>query len=170
MNLTVLLQANIAIQIHAVAAVVAVLFGAIILSRKKGNRSHIFLGRIWSLSMVLVIVSSAFISELRIWGPFSPIHIFTLLGASGLVQGIYYIRIGKINAHKAAMRNLYFWGLGVAGTFAFMPGRVMNAIFFPNDAVAGFYFVLALFLLGMGIRGRLGKGILTRLQASISNR
>ncbi|VAW18954.1 hypothetical protein MNBD_ALPHA11-1604 [hydrothermal vent metagenome] len=170
MNLSVLLEANIAILIHAVAAMIAVLLGAIILFGKKGDNFHIYLGRIWSVSMVMVIVSSAFISELRIWGPFSPIHIFTVLGAVGLAQGIYYIRIGNINAHKASMRNLYYWGLGVAGTFAFMPGRVMNAMFFPNDPLSGFYLILAAFLIVMGFRSRTGKGFIFRLQSEYFGR
>ncbi|MCF6327789.1 MAG: DUF2306 domain-containing protein [Devosiaceae bacterium] len=170
MNLSVLLEADIAIQIHAIFALIAVLLGAILLSRKKGNLIHIYLGRIWSVSMVVVIVSSAFISELRIWGPFSPIHIFTLLGTWALVEGIYHIRKGNVTAHKSAMKSLYFWGLGVAGTLAFMPGRVMNAIFFPNSPVTGFYLVLVLFLLGMALKIALGRGLFSRLQEKISRR
>ena len=166
MNLSVLFEADIAIQIHAISAIVAILSGAVLLPGKKGNKVHVLLGRIWTFSMVLVIVSSVFISEIRLWGPFSPIHIFTILGTWSLIQGIYHIRKGNISAHGAAMQNLYFWGLGVAGILSLMPGRVMNAIFFPDAPVAGFYIVLALFLLAMVFKSNMGRGLLSRLQGN----
>ncbi len=170
MNLSVLFEAHIFIQIHALSASVAVILGAYILFVKKGNQLHMFLGRIWFLSMVVVIISSAFISEIRLWGPFSPIHILTILGAVGLAQGIYFIRIGNVAAHKAVMKNLYFWGLGAAGTFAFLPDRMMNSIFFSSAPEAGFYFILALFLVALGFKSGMGKGILARLKGEYFGR
>ncbi len=166
MNMPVLFEADTAIQIHAISAIVAILSGAVLLLGKKGSKVHIFLGRIWAFTMVLVIASSVFISEIRLWGPFSPLHFFTILGAWALVQGIYHIRKGNITAHRAAMQSLYFWGLGVAGVLSFMPGRVMNMIFFPDAPVTGFYMVLALFLLAMAFKSNMGRDFLSRMKGN----
>jgi len=164
MNLSILLEMHIAVQIHAISAIIAVVLGAYILFVKKGNRAHVFLGRIWFFIMIIVIVSSAFISEIRLWGPFSPIHILTVLGTWGLVEGMYHIRKGNVTAHKAAMKNLYFWGLGAAGTFAFLPGRLMNVMFFPGVPEVGFYSILAIFLIALGLRSHMGKGFISRFR------
>jgi len=110
MDVTSLLQADITIQIHAITALIAIFSGAIVIWNKKGSTFHKLLGRLWFVTMVIVVISSAFISEIKLWGPFSPIHIFTVLGAWALVQGIYYIRKGNIAAHGATMKNLYFLG------------------------------------------------------------
>ena len=40
------------------------------------------------------------------------------------------------------MRNLAFWSLGVAGTLAFMPGRLMSRILFEENQDLGFALVL----------------------------
>lgn len=36
------------------------------------------------------------------------------------------------------MRSLYFWAIGVAGIFTFLPGRRMNEAFFTNAPIVGF--------------------------------
>ena len=81
MTLAPLLQASPDIQIHAFAAMGAVVVGAVQLAAPKGTLPHRIVGSIWVLLMLVVSISAFFIHELRIWGPWSPIHllaIFTL--------------------------------------------------------------------------------------------
>lgn len=148
MSLTPLLTASPAIQIHAVGAILALGLGPVILFAKKGNGLHKTLGRIWALSMLATIASSYMIFEVRLWGPFSPIHLLSVYSTYALISGIYYARVGNIKKHKDAMQGLYFGGLIVAGTFTFMPGRVMNLVVFGAPSEAGFYAVLAIVIVG----------------------
>jgi len=146
MSLTPLLEAGLVIQTHAISATVAVVLGPIIFYGPKGTPLHKRLGKFWALAMAFAIISSAFIWQIRLVGPFSPIHILTVLGAWGLVSGINHARKGRIAAHEATIKSLYFWGLGVAGVFTFMPGRVMSEMLFPTHPIQGFYLVLGLYL------------------------
>lgn len=146
MSITPLLEANLTIQTHAISATVAVLLGPVIFYGPKGTTLHKRLGKLWALAMAFAIISSAFIWQIRLVGPFSPIHILTVLGAWGLIRGINHARKGRISAHEATIKSLYFWGLGVAGVFTFFPGRVMSRIFFPEHPMEGFYLVLGLYL------------------------
>ena len=146
MSLTPLLEAGFVIQTHAISATVAVLLGPIIFYGRKGTPLHKRLGKIWALAMAFAIASSAFIWQIRLVGPFSPIHILTVLGTWGLISGIDHARKGRIAAHEATIKSLYFWGLGVAGVFTFFPGRVMSRMVFPQYETEGFYLMLGLFL------------------------
>ena len=62
-----LLEAPLAIQIHAFAALGAFLLGVAQLARVKGTRSHRALGYTWVGLMLLVALSSLLIHELRQW-------------------------------------------------------------------------------------------------------
>ncbi|MBL1434859.1 MAG: DUF2306 domain-containing protein [Rhodobacteraceae bacterium] len=149
MSLTPLLEAGLVIQTHAISATIAAVLGPVIIYGRKGTTLHKQLGKFWALAMGLAIVSSAFIWQIRLVGPFSPIHLLTLLGAWGLINGINHARKGRIAAHQASMKGLYFWALGVAGVFTFMPGRIMSRMVFPENAMAGFYLVLGLYLVAL---------------------
>ena len=146
MSLAPLLEANPVIQVHAISAIFAFFIGPIIFYGRKGTRLHKLLGRLWVLSMGLAIVSSAFIWQVRLVGPFSPIHILTVLSGWGIISGVNAAIKGRIAQHEAAMKGLYFWALGAAGVFTFLPDRIMNRMFFPEHSLAGFYFVLGVYL------------------------
>ncbi len=148
MSLAPLFSASPAIQVHAIGAILALGLGPVILFSKKGNGLHKILGRIWALSMLATIASSYIIFEVRLWGPFSPIHLLSLYSTYALISGIHFARTGQIVRHKHAMQGLYFGGLIVAGTFTFMPGRVMNLVVFGQPSENGFYAVLAIVVLG----------------------
>jgi len=134
MSLTPLLAAPLAVQIHAVAAIAAVLLGGLVLFRRKGTPMHRLLGRIWVALMLVVATSALFINEIRLIGPFSPIHLFTILTYGGVGYGLWQIRHGKVRAHKAAMQAVYFMALGLAGAFTLLPGRRMSAMLFGESA------------------------------------
>ncbi len=146
MSLTPLLEAGPIIQTHAISAMVAALLGPVIFYGRKGTPLHKRLGKVWVLAMGLAIISSAFIWQIRLVGPFSPIHLLTVLGAWGLISGLNHARMGRISAHQASMKGLYFWALGAAGVFTFMPGRVMSQMLFPAYPMTGFTLVLGFYL------------------------
>lgn len=134
MSLAPLLSAPLAVQIHAVAALAAILLGALILFRRKGTPTHRLLGRVWAGLMFIAATSAIFINEIRLVGPFSPIHLFVLFTYVGLFEGIREIRRGNVAAHQASMKSLYLGALLLAGAFTLLPGRRMNQMLFGPDA------------------------------------
>lgn len=134
MSLEPLLSAPPAIQIHAFAAIAAAILGALILFRRKGTPLHRLLGRAWGVLMLIVATSAFFISEIRMWGPFSPIHLLSLVTYAGIGNGIWQIRHGRIAAHAASMQATYIGALLLAGAFTLLPGRRMHAVLFGAES------------------------------------
>ena len=118
------------IPLHALAAIVAILLGAIQLLSRKGTLIHKALGWVWVLLMLVVSVSSLFIHEINMWGKYSPIHILSLWTIFCLLLAIYFVRIGNIKRHKQTMTVLYLLALILTGLFTLLPGRVMHVVIF----------------------------------------
>jgi uncharacterized membrane protein len=134
MSLEPILSAPIAIQLHAGAAIVAMLLGAIVLFRPKGTPVHKLMGRLWALLMLVVATSAIFINEIRLVGPFSPIHLFVLLTYGGVAQGIWFIRHGRVAEHQATMKSVYLGALLLTGAFTLLPGRRMHDVLFGAES------------------------------------
>jgi uncharacterized membrane protein len=149
MSIDPILTAPSAIQFHVVCALLAVFLGPVVLLRKSRDWWHRRLGYVWVIAMALAAVTSFWISEMRMIGPFGPIHALSAFTLYGLWQAITAIRARRIAAHEAYMKNLYFWAMGVAGLFTFLPGRRMNMIFFDNNPTLGF--TLMALLIGSGL-------------------
>ena len=79
MNLAPLLAAPAVIQIHALAAFGAFALGAVQLAAPKGTIPHRTFGWLWAGLMLVLVLSSFFIHTIRLWGPFSPIHLLSIL-------------------------------------------------------------------------------------------
>ena len=71
-----------------------------------------------------------FFSSLRLWGPFSPIHLLSIWTLFSLVMGVYHARHGNIRQHKTWMGLLYILALLATGVFTLWPGRVTHGVFF----------------------------------------
>ena len=144
MTLEPLLHATIAIQIHVAAVIPAALLGAYLLLRPKGTPRHRLLGKIWLSLMVITALSSFFIHQINMFYGFSPIHLLSIFVLSGCWGAIVNARNHNIDAHKRIVRGLYFGGIVGAGIFAFLPGRIMNAVTFGGDEIAPFVVVAAI--------------------------
>ncbi|MBM28905.1 MAG: hypothetical protein CME58_11075 [Halieaceae bacterium] len=125
-----LFQESAPIPTHAMAAMAAVILGGLQLASAKGTTQHRVLGWSWVLLMMYVSVSSFFISSLRLWGAFSPIHLLSVWTLFSLGMAIYHARKGNIRQHKIWMVLLYVLALLVTGVFTLWPGRVMHAVLF----------------------------------------
>ncbi|CTQ53924.1 hypothetical protein LP7551_02456 [Roseibium album] len=133
MSFAPLLEAGWLIASHAVAAMSAFLLGSIQLAAPKGTLPHKTLGYVWCSLMVWVAGSSLFIFDIRLLGPFSPIHLLSLLTLAGVCGAILEARRNDIKKHKRTMIALYSGGLIIAGIFTFLPGRVMHAVLFGSS-------------------------------------
>ena len=133
MNYALLLNASVAIQIHFLCAVAALLLGMMQLFRKKGTRSHKALGSVWVVMMVIICASSFWIKELMpnsfFWG-LSPIHLLSIYVIFKVVQGVYFAKTERVVQHEKCMRAAFFSGLVVAGFFTFYPNRMRYKMVF----------------------------------------
>lgn len=135
MSLAPLLDASLAVQIHAATAIAAFALGALVLWRRKGTQLHRWLGRIWVVLMLVAATSALFINEIRLVGPFSPIHLFVLFTYWGIGQGLHAVIVRRdIRRHRAEMQGAYLGALLIAGAFTLLPGRRMHAVLFGADA------------------------------------
>eukprot|EP01036_Dinobryon_divergens_P012262 gene12262-16517_t len=80
--------------------------------------------------MLVVATSALFINEIRMIGPFSPIHIFVVVTYVAVAMGIWKIRQGDVEGHRAVMVSLYFGALFLTGAFTLLPGRRMHDVLF----------------------------------------
>lgn len=130
MTLDPLLDTNIVIQIHVVAALAAIVFGAINLYRPKGTFAHRFIGYIWVTAMGVTAISSFWIHKLQMWGIWSWIHLLSIFTITCLIYGVYAARSGNIQGHKYTRMALYWMGLVLTGLFTLLPGRIMHTVIF----------------------------------------
>ena len=81
MTLDPLLESGWLITLHASTALLSLILGVYMFARPKGTLVHRTLGYTWIAAMATVVLSSLFINQIRTWGPFSPIHLLTLITA-----------------------------------------------------------------------------------------
>ena len=130
MTLAPLANAPLAIQLHAYAAMAAFVLGVVQLAGVKGTTRHRALGYTWAGLMLIVAVSAFWIHELRVWGPWSPIHLLAIFTLTMLPLGIYRARSHNVSAHKFTMLGIFLGALVIAGLFTFVPGRIMYKVVF----------------------------------------
>jgi uncharacterized membrane protein len=130
MSLAPLLEAPGTIPLHAFAAIAAFVLGIVQFAAPKGTLPHRTLGWIWVALMAAVAISSLWIHEIRLVGPFSPIHILSIFVPVMLVLAVLHARRHNVGGHKKAMTSIFFGALIIAGAFTFMPGRIMHAVVF----------------------------------------
>ena len=128
MTLAPLLTASPTIQIHAFAAMSAFALGIVQFAAPKGTIPHRVLGWVWVALMAVVSLTAFFIHEIRLWGPWSPIHLLAIFTAIALPMGVWHARRHNVMRHRGIMIGIFTGGLVVAGLFTFVPGRIMYAV------------------------------------------
>jgi uncharacterized membrane protein len=130
MSLSPLLNSSPEIQIHAAAAMCAFAVGVVQFALPKGTKIHRTLGWFWAALMLVVAVSSLFVNTTCSFGPFSSIHLLTILTLVMLPLGLWHARKHHIRQHATTMIGLFIGGLIIAGAFTFVPGRIMHDVVF----------------------------------------
>jgi len=130
MSLTPLLSAAPEIQLHAFAAMSALLLGIVQFAAPKGTLPHRTLGWVWVGLMLLISASSFLIHGIRLWGPWSPIHLLSVFTPIMLVVGVLAARRHRVRAHKITMISIFTGALVLAGLFTLVPGRIMHSVLF----------------------------------------
>lgn len=155
MTLNPLLDAPLAVQIHVLTVIPAALLGALLLLRPKGTPLHRMLGKVWLLLMLVTALSTFFIHEIRLLGPFSPIHALSVYVLIGVWQAIAAARRRDIRAHRRHVTCMYFGGIVVAGLFTLLPGRLMHEATFSGLSSAS-----SLFAVGVAALAFISAGLL----------
>jgi len=104
--------------------------GAVQLVGIKGTAWHRGRGLVWVGLMLVVALSSFWIHEIRLWGPWSPIHLLSILTLASLPGALYYAHTHQVRRHRDAMLGLFLGALVIAGIFTFLPGRIMHKVVF----------------------------------------
>jgi len=132
MSLQPLLNATPAIQIHAFAAMAAFALGIVQIVAPKGTLPHRTLGYVWVTLMIVVAGTSFWIHDLRMWGPWSAIHLLSIFTLVTLPFAVLHARRHRVTQHRNAMLAMFAGALLIAGLFTFLPGRIMHAVVFGN--------------------------------------
>jgi uncharacterized membrane protein len=99
---------------HATVATLALLLGARnLLVRRKGDRPHRIIGRIWMVAMYATVISSFAIRELNP-GRFSWIHGLSVFTFVTLTIALWAARTHRIRVHRGFAIGSYF---GLVGAF-----------------------------------------------------
>jgi uncharacterized membrane protein len=128
MSLAPLLNAEPVIQVHAFAAMAAFALGIVQLIAPKGTLPHRTIGWIWVTLLALIALSSFFIHEIKLIGPFSPIHLLSIFTLVMLPLAVVRARRHEVQKHRRAMIGIFIGALVVAGAFTFVPGRIMHGV------------------------------------------
>jgi uncharacterized membrane protein len=132
MSLAPLLEAAPAIPLHAFAAMTAFALGIVQFAAPKGTLPHRTLGWIWVALMACVAISSFWIHQIRLVGPWSPIHLLSIFTLVTLPLAVWAAHKHEVTAHRRAMIMLFSGALVIAGLFTLLPGRIMHAVVFGH--------------------------------------
>ncbi len=137
MTLAPLLDAQPTIVLHAMAALAAFALGIVQFAAPKGTIPHRTVGWIFVGLMLAVALSSFWIHQIRLWGPWSPIHLLSIFTLITLPLAVWAAHRHHVAEHRFAMISLFLGALVVAGAFTLVPGRIMHDVVIgPRPAAA----------------------------------
>jgi uncharacterized membrane protein len=115
MTLAPLLAADSAVRLHAFAAMAAFALGVVQLSAPKGTIPHRAVGWVWVLLMLGVSISAFWIHKIRLWGPWSPIHLLAIFTLVMLPIAVLHARRHRVEGHRWTMIGIFGGALVIAG-------------------------------------------------------
>jgi uncharacterized membrane protein len=130
MSLAPLLNAAPAIPFHALAAMSAFALGVVQFAAPKGTLPHRTIGWIWVGLMMSVAASSFWIHQIRLIGPWSPIHLLSIFTLLVVPLGVWRAHRHEIADHRRIMILTFSGALVIAGLFTLLPGRIMHTVVF----------------------------------------
>ncbi len=128
MTLAPLLAAPLPVQVHAVAALGALLVGLAQLAGRKGRMAHRVLGWAWVALMATVALTALGITGAS--GRYAWIHLMVPLVLTLLPLAVLRARRHQVPHHRNLMLGLFLGALVITGAFTLLPGRIMGAVAF----------------------------------------
>lgn len=127
-NFAPLFEASFIVQTHVYSAVLSLVLGIWIMFGTKGTKLHKTVGKVWVIALLSTAVSSFWLHGIKLIGPFSPIHLLSILVIYSVIRGVQHARVGQIEQHQRAMKGLFYYALIGAGLFTLLPGRLMHQL------------------------------------------
>jgi uncharacterized membrane protein len=91
---------------------------------------HRTLGWIWVALMLSVAISSLWIHQIRLVGPWSPIHLLSIFTLVVVPLGVWAAHRHRVTHHRHIMIAIFSGALVIAGLFTLLPGRIMHLVVF----------------------------------------
>jgi uncharacterized membrane protein len=132
MSFAPLLDAAPAIPLHAFAAMAAFGLGLVQFAAPKGTLPHRTIGWIWVGLMAMVAISSFWIHQIRLLGPWSPIHLLSIFTLIVIPLGVWQAHRHDVANHRRIMILIFTGALVIAGLFTLVPGRIMHSVVFDH--------------------------------------
>jgi uncharacterized membrane protein len=136
MSLEPILAAPWPVQVHVLAALLALIMGPIQLILPKGTTRHRIWGWTFVISMIVICVSAFLIFDHPVpprIGPLSWLHLVAVFTLFMIWRAIAAIRRGDVQRHRRAMAGLVYGALLFPAVFAFaVPGRIMYRVVFGH--------------------------------------
>ena len=132
MTVEPLADAGPSIATHAMLALLAFVLALVQFFRCKGTSSDRVVGWLWVAIMAAVALSSFQIHTICTVGPFSAIHLLSIITLLALVTGVRSARHHEISRHRATMTTPFVEAPVIAGGFTLIPGRVMHDVVFAD--------------------------------------
>ena len=114
---------------HLTTVVPAFFLGAYLLLNRKGTPVHKLLGKIYMVLMFITAATTLFMSAEvgpRFMNHFGWIHLLSFLVLWSVPEAYFAIKRGDLKRHQRSMVLTYVGGILIAGSFALMPGRLLN--------------------------------------------
>ena len=109
---------------------IAFVLGLVQLAAPKGTLPHRTIGWIWVTLMAFVAIGSFWIHQIRLLGPWSPIHLLSIFVLIMLPLAVWRAHTHRVTAHRRAMIAIFSGALVVAGLLTLLPGRIMHKVVF----------------------------------------
>jgi uncharacterized membrane protein len=106
--------------------------GVVQFAAPKGTLPHRTVGWIWVGLMVSVAVSSFWIHQIRLIGPWSPIHLLSIFTLVMLPLAVWKAHTHQVTDHRRIMILTFTGALVIAGLFTLLPGRIMHSVVFGH--------------------------------------
>lgn len=136
-DFTPFIEASLAIKIHIVAALIAVALTPFALWRERRDKLHKIFGYSWISAMTVTALSSFAITSFGVIGPFSPLHLLSILALWSMFTAVRHAIRGEIRQHQQALRNLATFGLGLPLVLNFLPERTFTRAFSADNYLNG---------------------------------
>jgi uncharacterized membrane protein len=118
-----------AIRVHLIAALSALLLGAVLMTVRKGRRFHRVAGWVWVSIVAVTAGSTLFITSLTP-GRYSLLHLFTGWTLIVLPLAVMWAKRHEIARHRRNMMGLFYGGFAINLFIAMIPGRTLWSVFF----------------------------------------
>lgn len=115
--------------VHLATMIVALALTPVILLRRRGDRPHRWLGRVWVAAMLLTALVSLAI-RLSSHGGFSIIHLLSIWVLIQVPILWWSARQHNVARHRSGVRGMVTGALLIAGFFTFPFGRMLGQFLF----------------------------------------